>query len=264
MTLRQWLLAAALVAAGCAHAGVPDSAVARLPVDDRAQIVTAHKSIDVAESNLGAAKVARDEAKQFRKIALSELDAAKSRLDAARTGMELGKSARDDRTLREASREEDTARNQLIAARAKLDYADRLVELREAKVDEAEADVDAAKADVERTKLSLLQSRDLAGRIDARAIEERRQDAQERLAEKRARVAQLEGDVAQLQAAWNDRRHEVDTASRGTMAPAPPPEELPMPRMQWRAEPRGDVNDTPAAPETRQSQEPRDNIAPAP
>jgi hypothetical protein len=245
---------------------VPDNAVARLPVEDRAQIVTATKSVDVAESNLAAAKQARDEAKQFRKIAMSDLDAAKSKLDAARTGLDLGKSARDDRTLREASRNEDVARGQLIAARAKLDYADRLVELREAKIDEADANLQAAKADVEVTKLRLLQQRDLAGNIDARPLEARRQDTQERLAEKRAHVAQLEGDVAQLKTAWDDRRRESDMASRDTrsLGAPPPPSELPMPTMKWRDAPHGDVNDTPAAPETKQSQDRQNNIAPAP
>jgi hypothetical protein len=48
------------------------------------------------------------------------------------------------------------------------------------------------------------------------------------------------------------------------IAPPPPPAEVPMPTMRWRTPPRGDVNDTPSRPETRQSQEPQNNIAPAP
>ncbi|MCU1282424.1 MAG: hypothetical protein JWM53_5970 [bacterium] len=268
MSLRQWLLACAIAMAGCATTGVSDRDVARLPVADRAQIITASKSIDIAQSNLEAAKVARDEARQFRKIAMNELDAAKSRLEAARTGVFLGKSSRDDRTLREASRNEDAAREQLIAARAKLDYADRLIELRDAKIDEAEANLNAAKADVEMTKLQLLQRNGIAVGADAKKLEARRQDAQERLAESRARVAQMEGDVAQLKTAWDDRRHEMNTASRGDVrglsAPPPAPAEVPMPHMKWRDDPRGDVNDTPSAPEQKQSQEPRNNIAPPP
>ena len=38
-----------------------------------------------------------------------------------------------------------SARLQLVAARAKLDYADRLVELREAEIDEAEVALAAAR-----------------------------------------------------------------------------------------------------------------------
>lgn len=226
MTMRQWLLAGAIAMAGCATTGVSDNDVARLPAAERAQIITAHKSIDVAQSNLEAAKGARDEAKQLRKIAASELDAAKSRLEAARSSIDLGKSARDDRTLREASRNEDAARDQLIAARAKLDYADRLVELRDVKIDESEANLTAAKADVELTKLQAAQRNGIAEGVDPRKLEARRQDAQERLAESRARVAQIEGDVMQLKMAWDDRRHEMNTASRGdvprnNIAPAP-------------------------------------------
>ena len=266
MTLRRWLLISALAVGGCATGGVSDRDVARLPVADRAQIVTAQKSIDVAESNLATAKVGRDEAKQFRKIAVSELDAARSRLEAARSGVDLGRSARDDRTLREASRNEDAARDQVVAARAKLDYADRLVELREAKINEAEANLNAARADVEMTKLKLVQRNGMATGVDANKLEARRQDAQERLAESRAHVAELEGETAQLKTAWDDRRNEMNhTASRGEfIAPPPPPAEVPMPSMRYRDQPRGDVNDTPAAPATKQSQQPQNNIAPPP
>jgi len=225
--------------------------------------------VNDAHAVLEAAKVARDEAKQFRKIALSELDASKSRLEAARSSVDLGKTSRDDRALREASRNEDAAREQLIASRAKLDYADRLVELREAKINEAEANVNAAKADVEMTKLSLVQRNGMAGDVDAKRLEARRQDAQERLAEARAHVAQIEGETAQLKTAWDDRRTEANrTASRGEpmmlTTPPAPPAEMPMPHMKWRDPPRGDVNDTPSAPETKQSQAPNNNIAPPP
>ncbi len=279
MSLRRWLLASALALAGCATSGVSDRDVGRLPVADRAQIVTAHKSIDVAESNLAAARVARDEAKQFRKIAVNDLEAAKARLEAARGSVDLGRTARDDRALREASRNEDVARDQVVAARAKLDYADRLVELREAKINEAEASVTAARADVERTKLTLAQRNGVAGNVDPRKLEAERQDAQERLAETRARVAELEGECAQLKSAWDDRRSETrHTASRAEMLPPAPPPELPPPlpspspspsdesagSTHWRQLPRGDVNDTPAAPSTKLSQQPQDNIAPPP
>jgi hypothetical protein len=265
MSLRQWLLAGALVAAGCATGGVSDRDIARLPVDERAQIVTASKSIDIAESNRTTAKVARDEAKQFRRISASELQAAKSKLDAARAGVDLGKSARDDRALRDASRNEDIARDQLIAARAKMDYANRLVELREAKISEADANVAAAKADVEITRANMVARHDGDAKIDRRKLELTRQDTQEKLAEQRARVASLEGDAAQLKTAWDDRRREFNTASRGDVrelrAPAPPAE-VKMPA--FRNDPRGDVNDTPGAPENKQSQQPQNNIAPPP
>ncbi|MDB4967996.1 MAG: hypothetical protein JWN44_3685 [Myxococcales bacterium] len=265
MSLRQWLLTGALVAAGCATSGgVSDRDIARLPVGERTQIVTAQHSIDVANSNLASARVARDEAKQFRKIASSELDAAKSRLDAARTGVDLGRSSRDDRTLRDAARNEDVARNQLIAARAKMDYADRLIELREAKVGEAQANVAAARADVETTKYRLVAAHDGDVKADGRKLEAARQDAQERLAEQRARVASLDGETAQLKTAWDDRRREFNTASRGDVrdlhAP-PPPAPLPA---QKHIDGRGDINDTPAAPAVPDSQQPQNNIAPAP
>jgi hypothetical protein len=260
--MKPWLLAAALGVAGCATSGVADRDVARLPVEDRAQVLTAQKSIDVAQSNVAAAKTGHDEAVQFRKIAQGELDAARSRLDAARSSVDLGRSARDDRMLREADRNEEAARNQLIAARAKLDYADRLIELREAKVEASEADLVAARADVEMTKLKMLERNNIDAKVDGKKLEAAQQDGQARLAETRARVAELEGDVAQLKTAWDDRRRETYGSAQQTRTP--PAAEVPMPEMKFRDLPRGDVNDTPGKPSTPQSQQPTNSIAPNP
>ncbi|HEY2743171.1 MAG TPA: hypothetical protein VGL86_01055 [Polyangia bacterium] len=266
MSVRQWLLASALVAAGCATSGVSDRDMAQLPVAEREHIMTAHKSVDVAASNMEVAKVARDEAKQFRRLSARELDAAKLRLQAAQSGVDLASDSRDDRALRAAGHVEDDARIQLVAARAKLDYADRLVELREAKISEAEAAFAAARTDVELTKVRIAQRNGLARDIDERAYEARRQDAAERLAEERAKVADAEGETAQLKVAWDDRRHETSrTASRTDfVAPPAPPAAAPLPQPKWRNDSRGDVNDTPGAPEKEQAQQPRNNIAPPP
>ena len=82
-------------------------------------------------------------------------------------------------------------------------------------------------------------------------------------------MAELEGEAAQLKTAWDEQRSASrNTASRGAaIVPPPPPAPVPMPpavHNHWRQEPRGDVNDTPSAPETKQSQEPQNNIAPPP
>ena len=267
---RRWSLAGALAVAGgggCAAPGVSAKDVARLPVADRAQIRTAHQSIDVATTHLEAAKLGRGEAKQFRKIAARELDAASSRLEAASGAIDLARSARDDRALRDAWRQEDAARAELVSARAKLVYAERLVELRDAKSDEADANLTAARADVEMTKLRLVERHGVADPVAAGKLGSRWQHAQERLAQSRALVAQLEGDVARLEVAWNDCRHELNIARAdrsGQVAPLAPPAAGSAPPRRWRDDPRGEVNDTPAAPEQEESQPPPDQLAPAP
>ena len=267
MSLRQWLLAGALIAGGCATSGVTDDDVARLPVAEREQISTAHKSIDVAQQNLEQAKLARDEAKQFHHMAAADLDNSKTRLENARNSIDLGAQSRDDRAMREASRVEDDARLALIASRAKLDYANRLVELREAQITEAESNLAAARADFELEKARIAQRNGVGRDVNVNKLEAQRQDWAERLAEQRAHVADVESETAQLKTAWDDRRTELNrTASRGdsVYAPRTPEEEVPMPTMKWRNDVRGDVNDTPGAPEKSQSEAPRNNIAPPP
>jgi hypothetical protein len=265
--LRPVLLTGAVLLAGCAStAGVSDQQIAQLPVEDRQQLVTAQRSIDVAEQNLATAQVARDQARQFRKVAELEMAAALSRLEAARASIDLARNTRSSTALRDAQRNEDLARAQLVSARAKADYADRLIVLREARVDESEDGVAVARAQVELDKVHLVQRNDLTPDANVVRIEADLRDARERLAERRARVAVLQGEVAQLKTAWDDRRSEQRTAERGgyrDFAAPPPPAPLPPPASV--DEPRGDVNDPPAAPQTRPGQ-PSDGppIAPAP
>jgi hypothetical protein len=261
MWLRRGLLAGAMLMAACASTGVTDQRVAQLPADDRAQIVTAQQSIAVARQNLATAQLSRDQARQFRKVARDEVAAAKSRLQAAHGSMELSRQTRDEVGLRDSTHNEEVASTQLVVARAKADYADRLIELREARVDAADAEITATRTDVELQKANHLLRNNLEPGVDVRRLEAAHQDAQERLADRRARVAAIQGDVEQLKVAWDDRRGEARTASRGDTrdvgAPVPA-RPLPMP-------PRGDVNDTPGAPELPSGQqEPPNNIAPAP
>ena len=126
---------------------------------------------------------------------------------APRGGARLRRSrqaARDDRALREASRDEDAARDQLIAARAKLDYADRLVELREAKIARgARRNLNAAEADVELTKLQLAQRNGMAAAStpsSRRAARTRRSGSPSSAPTSRRSRARR----AQLKTAWDD------------------------------------------------------------
>jgi hypothetical protein len=254
-------LSLTLLGACATTASVPDKQVARLPADERAEIVTAQQSINLARQNVTATKVARDDARQFRKIAQNEVAAARSRLEAARTAIDLSRTSRDAAALRAAQRREDGARSELLVARAKAAYADRLIELRQASIDEADANLTAARADVELRKAQLLVRDGIDPGVDVRKLELAQKVAQERLAERRERVAQLQGNTALLKTEWDDRRREAHTASLGeTHELRPPVSPVPL------TMPRGEVDDTPVVPEAQeQGQEPRSSeIAPAP
>jgi hypothetical protein len=255
MMMRRWLLAGALVAAGCASTfgtKVSDRDVARLPAQDQEKVIAASNQIPKASANVETARLQLDEARQFRRVAQNEVDAARSRLEAGRNAIVLAHSTRDPHQLRAAQRNEDLARDELIAARAKLDYADRLVALRDAKLDEANQQLRLARAETESRKAELIVKNGIASDINLAKIQRERDDTQTRLAEIRTRVAVLGGEVQQLRVAWNDRRRELNTASRDmSVLPLPPPR----PREMLPVDPpRGDVNDTPAAPETPQGQ----------
>jgi hypothetical protein len=226
--MRRWLLTGALIAGGCASTygtAVSDRDVARLPPQDQQAITAAQQQLPIASSNVESARLERDEARQFRAVALNERTAAQAQLEAARTAIVLAHSTRDADQLRAAVRSEDLARDGLIAARAKVDYADGLLALRDTRLDEANEALQLAHADVEYRKASLVVHDGIATDINLPRIVGRRDQAETRLAETRRRVATLVGEVQQLHVAWNDRRRELYTASRDRSPPllAPPP-----------------------------------------
>jgi hypothetical protein len=259
MTLRRALLAAVLVAAGCATTAVSSRELARLPPEDLAQVATASRSIEVAAQSLEAAQRSLDEARQLRTTATDERTAARAHLDAARANGALARRKRDDRMLRAAVADEDAAQRELLATRAKLDYANSLLELRQSRVAEGEAAVDAARADVELTKVRLLEQNGVYTRVDPRRIDAQRQRAQEKLAEARARVAQLAGETALRKQAWDDRRREARTTAAGDQSPPSPAELAPLPEM-----PRSDADDMGAEPDLAPSPQLEDGTAPRP
>jgi hypothetical protein len=235
MSLRHLMLAPALVF-GCAHApSVTSEQVVRLPDASRQQILNAQRSVDVADQNVSAAKVAVDEARRFREIAVRELDGARARADAANRTLELGQ--RSHTMLRDARQNREMAVREVFAARAKKDYADRLIELRSAEEDQRRADKELARADFEYVKFVQLRENNVPINYTESDFVSARDKAQEDVATARNRVANLRGSVESLRTAWLQRANEFQTASRGAIIPAPAPpqpleNQLPSERME--------------------------------
>jgi hypothetical protein len=148
-------------------------------------------SVDVADQSLIAARVALDQSQKYRNLANRELDAAKARVEAAH--------------------DHDLALRELFAARARKDYAERVVDLRRAEIDLRRAEIDLRRD--ERTYAN-------------------------QVAADRRRVAVLAGSVEQLRIAWMERDQEYRTASREHNPPT------------FNPPPSGGANEGPAAPES--------------
>jgi len=243
------LLLAALV--GCAHAPtVTNEQVVRLPPDARRQIIDAQRTVNAADQNLTAARVAVDEAKRFRDIADRELDAARAHADAAQRSMDLGARAHADLTLQAARREREVSMRELFAARAKKDYSDRLVDLRHAEEDMRRGERDQARADFEYTKYVALRDNGIAGSFNEKDFVDARRRAQTNVADARSRVATLTGNVEALRTAWMERANELQTASRATVTPPPPPPEPVTTEGAPGGTPAPGVNEGPSAPQS--------------
>jgi hypothetical protein len=246
----------ALLLIGCAHAPtIPSERVVQLPPPSREQIARAHQSVDVAEQNVSAARVALDQTQKYRDIAKRELDTANSRVEAARAAMDLGRSAHSQPTLRDSRADYNLAMRELFAVRAKKDYADRLADLRRAELDQRRAEVAYANADYEQMKYGQLEQAGMAGDLKASDFEDARVRAQNDVGRERMRVAELSGSVEQLRVAWMERDHEYSTASRATpVLPPPPPPALPTEKearpSTFNPPPSDGVNEGPSAPQS--------------
>jgi hypothetical protein len=257
MKTRLLLLSVPALLFGCAHAPtISNEQVAQLPTDARQQIVQALQAVTVADQNVGAARVAVNEAQKFDHIAKRELDSARAESDAAQAGVSLGQSAHSQRVMQEAQARQNSALTVLFAARSKKLYADRLVDLRKAELNERQAELNLAQAHYELVKYQQLQAHDMAGGMDGNAFMQRRQDAENDVANARRTVANLEGNVASLRTAWLQRAQQAQTASRGAPIMAPtPPRPLELPPVQdnpptVNPPPAGGVNEGPSAPQS--------------
>lgn len=233
---RMIVLAAMMGVGGCATLGiksksttVDDSKLVRLPQQDKQQILNAQKRIDVAQSNVTAAKVANNEANQFCKVADSELDAAKAKEKAADQAMKLGRSAQSNATFGAGQKQAQEAEQERLAAQANKQYCNVLVEARRARLKEADASVTATKADTELVKLRMLQKNDLASGIDENPFLDAKRKADEAVARDRLDVAQREGEMNAVRATWLQRSQASQRAQRDigvSPIPAPPPPKL--------------------------------------
>jgi hypothetical protein len=221
-----------VLVAGCAGMGkarVSDKALANASAADRQQIQAQQHRVDVAESNVAAARAGLDDALKFQDVAGRNQKAAKTSLQAARSGLALGRDARAGGVIRAAASNETAARRQLAEARAMDSYATQLTKLRQARLDEAQAEAAVARADLESTRLAIAErhgeSPKKAGKIHLQ-----QERAGERLAEARLRVQAQAGQTQALRNLWMEQRQAAQRASAAPPIEAPPaPRELPLP-----------------------------------
>jgi hypothetical protein len=106
--------------AGCASSGeVKDDKLARLPAEDRQALLDEERAVDVAEANLEAARAAVAEAQQFRAIVGDEIEAAEARSEAAEKTLELEESTADQRGAKTAEQRQRVEDQGLTALKAK-------------------------------------------------------------------------------------------------------------------------------------------------
>jgi hypothetical protein len=211
---------------GCASSGVrqDQAMLGRLTIDDKQEVFTAEHNVEVAQANGSSAERALDEAKSFREVADRELDAAKDRLEASRKAIEMGRKAGGGGIARNARASADLDAKQVVASRAKKDYADRMVDLRQHEVALADQQLDEARIEEELARVNVLRANGLTPREDVAAILRERQNKLADIADEEQRVARMRGDVEQLRIAWAERRHRFDVASRDTtIGPITPP-----------------------------------------
>jgi hypothetical protein len=228
--------AVALLIGACGgSAQVKDDQLARLPAEDRQALLDEQQAINTAESNVQRAGVAVDEAKEFRSIVGSEMNAAKSQYEAAEKASELASRGLDEEGRNDARERQRIQSEHVTAVEAKSRYADSLVDLREAQHSLHEAELDLARARLEREQFDALRARGLGEGLSEQDFVEAEQDAQRQFDEINQRVASLKGQTDSMRESWDEARQQYEATARQSgvtdvpIGAPPPPETLPMP-----------------------------------
>jgi hypothetical protein len=222
MLFRAASVSCLLAASACASsksAEARDEKLTQLPREDREAIIDQERSIDVAKSNADAARVAAKQSEEFKDLVEREVVAAKVQRDDAENAAPSGKGkqAKD-----EIAAKRQAAAQQLAAAEAKSEYADKLIELREAEVDEREADVDLAQARFERAQYETLRQRGMAKGMDQQAILDAERHAEQKRTEAHQKVTLAQGYADLSKGSWEKSHDQSQSAAKTTLTDEPP------------------------------------------
>jgi hypothetical protein len=215
-----------LVVSACASskgAEVKDEQLSQLPHEDRQAIIDQERSVEVAKANADAARVAAKQADEFKVLVDDEVVTAKAQRDEAANAASYTntKQAQNDIAARR-----ELAAQQVTAAEAKSEYADKLIEVRQAEVEEREAEADLAQARYERVKYVTLQQRGMAKGIDRQAIEDSERQAEQKRAEAHQKVSLAQGYADVSKGNWDKSQAQYQSAAKATGAderPVQPP-----------------------------------------
>jgi len=208
---------------------VDDARLARLPADERAELVDQQRQVDIAKSNLETAKVAASDAQQFLSIVQTEHSAAQQRAEAAKKSVDLNSRAAGSSGVGtdDAQRELDMANQRLETENAKLQYAKNLQDLRKTQVDLRQAELNLADANIQLARYDRLKAHDQASDLKRDDFVNAQSKAQSEVNERKNAVEVRRGTVQASQRAWTDLHKKFDVAAHtpGSEAPtdAPPP-----------------------------------------
>lgn len=217
------LLAVGAACASTKAAEVKNDQLAQLPREDRQAIIDQERSVDTARANVDAARVAAKQSQEFKDLVDNEVTAAKAKRDAAdnSVGYDSSKKSQNDLNAKRA-----VANQEVAAAEAKAEYADKLIDVREAEVEARQADADLAQAKLERAKYETLQRRGLAEGVDRQAILDSEANAEQKRASAQQKVEQLKGYADVSKANWDKAQSQYQESAKSTAAddrPVQPP-----------------------------------------
>jgi hypothetical protein len=210
-----FILAVASSCASTKSSEVKDEQLGQLPIADRQAILEQERSVDVAKSNVDAAKAASQQASEFKSLVDSELEAAQADRDAAEKVSGLSYGANKSAAEQAAARRQ-VAAQQVAAAEAKSQYAQKLADVRAAEIEQREAEYTLAQARLERVKYETLQRRGLAEDIDRQKVVDAEQVADQQRAEALQRVVQLQGSADVSKSNWDQAQKQYQASAQGT------------------------------------------------
>jgi hypothetical protein len=218
------VVALGIALAGCGHGESVelDRRVALVPPDLRPQVTAAQRRATRAEGEVELANRAVAKARGAQVLAAGELQAAEHSLEDADRAMAIAMAHHNPVALGRARQAQGDGRDQVLAAQARLTWANRLADLRRAERDVRQQELLLAQSQVRLAEERLLAQQHLAAGMDRSVYLRQQEDAQVGLANARHLVAQLTGEVAALGEEYQQKRARAAGAA-GAPLPSPPP-----------------------------------------
>lgn len=195
---------------------VTEADMGRLPADEKGPLTEARRFAASAQDQRNEAALALEKANQEVQLAGADEAAAKALEEQAKAREGIASDSREPNALRQARMLRAQADGQREAAKARREYAEKLVEARKAGAEAANLRVNLANQRLELAKVQSLREAGVpaGSKYDLAAFQARVNDAQRKLDEAEGKARKSDEQAGTARAMWEERDRDRQAAAQ--------------------------------------------------